>query len=451
MPPPFACLLFACNSQSSAQTSSCSIDANGSIFVSHANNATVLDQHTTTNLTHTLDNSRPVVSATRGSQQRDKHNLSSPNREPPLCCNEEENNRFSGDGGSAGRMDVVLHHAGGVIRCRSTRQLRPSRSTAEERKGSESLSAPNLLAYSTPLLLHSPLFPPKRRTQGRKKSTPAGTTVAAAECAGHEVFATAIPSGRAENGDKVWAWTASTPPESAPFRHRQDGYLHKYMGFEQERLTSLPVEAFRIRGGLKDSSASCTNSGRTDRSAAMAATTQQLQNYVNIRRDQSRERVMTASTTTGSHANASRPVASRSHRVRLEEASNPHHQHPLHVNPFPFELFAEGSNFSPASPPEGVRRNSPDASFPGTSSGSKKRPGTAKHQKAWGAVEQSSRQPKHKSDSNRSSVAENTPKTTSRKSRLATMRYAYPCAFVPYTLERPVSPARTPVFSYTCN
>lgn len=336
---------------------------------------------------------------------------------------ELDNNSATG----AARISA-LHHVGGVLRCRSVGAS--SRGFAH-RDGGETTplaetTRPTLRAYSAPLFLHSTIFPPKNRVQTGRGMSTVETTDERPNCDGR--YVTFTRQKEAQGQVERTAAVPATETTVAPSQHRLGGYLHKFMGFEQERVSSPPVESFRVVGGLGDfprkEATLARRRARTDRSASA----------------RSESRAATAQPPGGRRNNSGDSL--RLHERKRSILDGGVGPRASHEQAYHLGLFADGSTMAPISPP-GDRHT-----FPVWCSRSKRRPGGAKEQKVWGACGWEVVPG--------SGVHEAGGKTRSGGSSRGLVSGPasgadYSSAFLPYALERPVSPERAQAFSYTCN
>lgn len=177
----------------------------------------------------------------------------------------------------------VLHHVGGILRCRPAAQSHRASQVLTEFSDNNNnddgevgntlkLSSPHagqrpsLRAYSTPLFLHSPSFPPKRYRIHTGDLTRAESVHGIGVAADHQAVANTPDSARGEENHLTCSSVAAaaatatrTKPTSSPAGEslRPDGgYLHKYMGCVRERV--IPFRAVlashqpRVCGGAKD-------------------------------------------------------------------------------------------------------------------------------------------------------------------------------------------------------
>eukprot|EP00752_Nemacystus_decipiens_P006673 g6000.t1 len=410
----------------------CSIDAGGNIFL---RNKDVNELEGTTTTT-APNGGVPVLGQSDGLWNEKQKGGAGHGGGDPVPKLDENGNR----GGT-------LYHAGAVLRCRSAGALRSLVEGSSDGRGTHSGSVPlrpTLRAYSTPIFLHSALFPPKSSSQaarGRSRAADSNTS-----------------GGRQKDtrGHYHTQGTGRSAEEAhAPCRHRRGGYLHRYKGFEQEKVSCPPVDTFRIIGGLgefprrRGSTAPAGRIRKHDRNSAPLA----VARVVRQPRDPAASSLGPgrggridgacefSQETPGSLA------VELSYQSSTEEGRSSAH---------PLELFAEGSKLAPESPPIGGI-----AGTPVWCSKTKGRPNGAKRIKAWreGAVQPGSRQngTRTRKDKMRGGPAAGS-KTSSRADRSfgaakasSSLHKKRPSAFLPYSLERPVSPERTRAFFYTSN
>lgn len=366
---------------------------------------------------------------------------------------------YTGSSGGVKRGGA-LYHAGSILRCRSAGNngLRgPARGGFDARDihiGIEA-SRPTLRAYSAPHFLHSALFPPKHigRRIGGKSPVEASDTKGAGSTRTRE---------RVHSRGGAWR-KHETPLETeqmnAPCQHGRGGYLHRYQGFEQEKVSCPPVVTFRVLGGLGES--------RRRRRANTAPTREDGQNNnqsASLRADGGDPRASfrpgTASQTDSTYGLSEETPGSLTVEVSHEAST----EKEVGSSAYPLDLFAEGSRVETVAPTTGERVRVTPAWCPG----SKNRPRGAKRQASWGgsgATQQrkpalinkmAPRRPKMNQDgvpvggrNNSSRVARRFGTATARSS-------PYNCkmnssAFLPYSLERPVSTERSQAFFYTSN
>lgn len=366
------------------------------------------------------------------------------------ACGDSQGDHLPTLGGRV-KCGGTLYHAGGVLRCRSADTLRSLvRGNCDGRgthPGNKS-SRPTLRAYSAPLFLHSALFPPKSSTQ-----TARGEPQAAAS--------SITSDGRTSTQDRLHAPSEGqrSGETKAPGRHRQGGYLHRYQGFEREKVSCPPVTTFRAMGGL----------GEFPRERGKTAPAEQRSRHEGIiaapltdsRGAQQPQEAGVSSARPGRGGRADSSACTLSEETRgslavglsqgtgMEEGQS---------SAYPLELFAEGSNVAPGSPPPGRGV----AAAPAWCSRSKGRPNGAKRLKAWreGAVQRGPPQNRAETIGTKMNRGLTAGSETSRRAtnRRCGAVKAKPSpyterssAFLPYSLERPVSPERARAFFYTSN
>ena len=295
--------------------------------------------------------------------------------------------------------------------------------------------------------MHSALFPPKSSAQAARggpcEATRSNTGGGRKSAQDHSRTS---GEGRSAAGET-----------KAPCRHRQGGYLHRYKGFEQEKVSCPPVVTFRAIGGLgefprrRGSTAPAgktrNHEGNADPLADGRVVRQSQEPAASSVRPERRGRV--GSACAFSQETAGSLAVELSYESCTEEGRR---------SACPMDLFAEGSSVAPESPPsgEGV------AATPAWCSRSKGRPIGAKRIKAWGEGAVHRGPPHSRAQTKKDRMRGGRPagsKTSSRasqsfgtanagSSRHTTKR---PSAFLPYSLERPVSPERAQAFFYTSN
>lgn len=266
--------------------------------------------------------------------------------------------------------------------------------------------------------------------------------------------------GRAHSRGGVWR-KHETPLEAeemdAPCQHGRGGYLHRYKGFEQEKVSCPPVVTFRVLGGLGES--------RRRRRANTAPARQSRENNQSASRPadggdpRASYRPRTANHTDSTYGLSEETPGSLtvefSHDTSIEKETG--------SSTYPLDLFAEGSRVEPVfSPPdEGVRAR------PAWRPGSNTRPRGAKRQASWGGsgAAQQRKPPLNKTVSRKAKMNQdgvtvgsrsNCSRATGRFGAASPRSSPYNCkmsssAFLPYSLERPVSTERTQAFFYTSN
>lgn len=150
-----------------------------------------------------------------------------------------------------------FHHAGALLRCRSTPRSRTSEQMLSEISGNDKGGGdrnrplkssaplqgqrPSLGAYSTSLVLHFPSFPPYRsRTHKSDLMARAGAAHGTVEAERQRPVADMQTRYRIDD-------ESPTCPVTATAKHTTDspssdnlptgrGYLHKYMGYAQENI-----------------------------------------------------------------------------------------------------------------------------------------------------------------------------------------------------------------------
>lgn len=305
---------------------------------------------------------------------------------------------------------------------------------------------PTLRAYSAPLFLHSALFPPKNST----RTAPGKPQAADSNTSGG--------SKSTRNNFYMTGEGRRAGETNAPCRHRQGGYLHRYKGFEQEKVSCPPVATFRVIGGLgefpkrRGNTAPAGKTGKHEGAGAPLADGRVVQQPLEqpaaspVRPGRGGR---VDSTCSLSGETPSSLAVELSHEASTEEEW---------PSAYPLELFAEGSNVAPESPPGGGV-SATRAWF----SRSNGRPNGAKRLKAWGegAVAQRGL-PQSAAERSKTKMRGGLTAGSRTSSCRANRRFGSAnansspynkrsSAFLPYSLERPVSPERTPAFFYTSN
>lgn len=343
-------------------------------------------------------------------------------------------NRLStADGGRRG-ADLLLH-AGGILRCRSAGLGR----AAKEKSGGDEDGAvtapltPNLRAYSAPLFLHTALHPPCIQVRVATRKIP-------------ESRANGRRTGRARP-NHICSGSERKREEALGHRqYRQEGYLHRYMGFEQCKVWFPPVQTFRITGGLgefppKEATASGDGKIASGRTASVRGDPAKVKEPVDKpRRKASSENLARLSAAEGRHTSSAvvEDNPPDGGTVIQEDSSSL------------LGLFAEGSVIAATAKhrqnglPDGGRGLSSRSS-----GGSKGRPRGAKRQKAWGLGGRNI--PLKKLGRSYTKRCPSLPKgdrgSGGRKERLQSSPRLE--SFLPYTLDRPVSTLGA--FAFTCN
>ena len=239
-------------------------------------------------------------------------------------------------------------------------------------------------------------------------------------------------------GAGAGAEAAESGAEWAPCRHRRAGYLHRYMGFVQERVSSPPLESFRALGGLgeyprKESSAAAVRRTSIDQDGAASANSTTEEAVTSDPRGRRCSLGTSAERSYGGRFSTAAAMGGPSSTaVSSKEAR-------------PLELFTDGIRLAPNSKPNAAQI------IPAWCSRSKKRPKGAKRQKSWEAGGRRSCHPKDAPKNNPpGSSSLKACKAKTRRNRRAGSPYLVG-VLLPYDLERPVSPERTEAFRYTCN
>lgn len=331
--------------------------------------------------------------------------------------------------GSGGKRGVTTVRAERLFRYRSAaaNSDRPAMGSLAE-AGIPRSAVRTLKPYSAPLYLHSTLFPPKNHDQpaGKESQVNGGAN---------------YRKGRGNEWRKSLGTTvvpAIVATEAAPHRHRQSGYLHRYMGFQQEEVSHPPVTSFRVLGGLGE--------GLRKPSKAPAVRPNPEHGKPAARVNPGRSEGPAAPrpgivvVPSGSTASWCRSEGTRSVTCGTSDAST------VHEDACPLGLFADGSKVAPIFPPNvGVQ-------VPVWCGRNKERPRGAKRSSSWGADGWGMLNA-NENTADRSAIF---TKGTTRKSgargiRSDEDRSSTCSAFLPYYLERPVSPERAQSFFFTCN
>ena len=248
-------------------------------------------------------------------------------------------------------------------------------------------------------------------------------------------------AGVAEAGPGVGTGATEAGAAGAPCRHRRAGYLHRYMGFVQNRVASPPLESFRALGGLRE------YPRKESRTVIVVGAT--------IGHDGSAStNPATGEATTSEHGGGGvrRSLGTRSelsYGRRLSAAAAVGSPSGTAITPkqaCPLELFADGSSLVPTSPPNAT------PTIPAWCSRSRNRPKGAKRQESWEADGRRGAHPKDalKNKPPGSSSLKRSKAAKTGRNRRAGSPYLAGVP-LPYDLERPVSPERAIAFRYTCN
>lgn len=296
--------------------------------------------------------------------------------------------------------------------------------------------------YSSPLFLHTAVFPPKGLSMCTVQKAKALAAVQGSERTRLGIDRI-LDLGREDEWKAGAFQTATTAANGgAPGRHRQRGYLHRYMGFERERVSSPAVKSFRTSGGLGGSSRrSIDLSGGSNYSNG---------HQVKAARTEMGKRLPGTYRASERCADDLSPNIDRAPRTRGKRRNQ---VVPINDDGCVVGLFAKGSALAPTSPPNAERRGPPV-----WYSGSKKRPHGAKLQKAW-EVDAPGRLASRETRTE-DAIYHRRHTLESSGIKCIRLRRARGCkissepdaiAFLPYSLARPVSPVKTQAFLYTCN
>lgn len=468
LPPPPPPPLVSCNHLQTA-SQPCCIDAGGNIFFVNGGDVASSEPHRPWTTTGTATKTSRVDPSSSGSEtcrliQPSCRDATSGNS----ARHEDGKHRFRGGSdnnrphttGSGGESREILRHAGGILRCRSATvsNLRWSHSAKGGKTNDANDKAtispaargrPTLRAYSAPLFLHSASFPPKRRPS-QKGDGVVGRKAATAN------------KSRNNEGWREESASRSGADGAAPCQHRPRGYLHRFMGFEQEKISSPPVTTLTVLGGLREREfPRAAGDTATDGIASQAGQGSRSETGGAARgagRDETSKRTRRAFSkraedlSAGAHTNTDRRFSSRggARRSVATPGPTPGEVVALHANAFALGLFADGSRLAPVSPPE-ARQQVP----PVWCRGNKGRPRGAKRQRAWGTAGPTplpSRKTGAGTPGGRIGSRGDGVRVVGREGteRRETGSNCCSVAFLPYSLERPVSPERTGAFSHTC-
>lgn len=344
----------------------------------------------------------------------------------------------------------TLYHVGGVLRCRSVGPLRSLvRGNCDDRgthPGSVPLR-PTLRAYSAPLFLHSATFPPKSSTQTARGKPPAANS-------NTNGGVTSTRSHSCTPGERRGAGETN-----APCRHRRGGYLHRFKGFEQEKVSCPPVATFRVIGGLGEFPRRRGNTAPAGTSRKHDGDTAPFTGGRAVQPSQQKLAASPVTTGRGGRGDSACALSQESPGSLSVELSHVFSAHEGQPSTYPLELFAEGSIVAPESPPDGGV-----AATPAWCSRTTGRPNGAKRMKAWGESDVRRGLPQNKEEmsknkmKNKGGLTAGSKNASSRENRRLAHANATSSpykkrssAFLPYSLERPVSPERTRAFFYTSN
>lgn len=361
-------------------------------------------------------------------------------------------------GGGGVQRRGTLYHAGSILRRRSPDNNDP-RDLGEDgyTRGTTHVvgieaARPTLRAYSTPHFLHSALFPPKYRALRVEKPQ---VEVSNNTTGGITSMRERVHS---RNGGRRKHETSREPEEmDKPCQHGRGGYLHRYKGFEQEQISCPPVVTFRVLGGLGES--------RRRRANSAPAGKARRNNEKNVSPSPAKGGDLRASIrpVTACHTDSGYGLFEETPgSLTVEFSHESSTEKETGSSAYPLNLFAEGSRVEPVSAPPDEGVTATPAWFPG----SKIRPRGVKRQASWagsGAAQQR-KPPLNKTASRKVKVQRHGAAVGSRSaSSRAARRFgsaarssAYSCemrssAFLPYSLERPVSTERTQAFFFTSN
>lgn len=352
----------------------------------------------------------------------------------------------------------TLQHVGGILRCRSANAdplTWASGGDCDEggdtrHPSMEPISRPTLRAYSAPHFLHAALFPPKSCAPATGRRAPvAGSNMSASGSERSSV------RGRAGGGE----WTDQEALEAATVKapcqhHPQGGYLHRYMGFEQEKVFCPPVDTFRALGGL----------GEFPRRRRRRCSTAPA-----VGQPQGRLRMVPPTHVDGGGGfepeitePGRRGLLDRDCPLAIEDPSDQTNVEEARASPYPLELFAEGSSVAPVSSSDGVGGGDGAAAAAARCGESSRRPRGAKRQKSWatGAHEKSrssrttktcALHPGRKTgDISAGAGARRCGSACGSSSSPYSCSSKRPSVFLPYSLQRPVTQERK-AFFYTSN
>jgi len=341
----------------------------------------------------------------------------------------------------------TLHHAGSVLRCRSAGALRKLArghdSDGRNSRPSTEPFRPTLRAYSAPHVLHSALYPPKDRARTARRSPPVETGTPS----GDSRRSRDPPLARGRAGRRTQELFSEGAERGAPCKHRQGGYLHRYKGFGQEEVSCPPVVIFRVLGGL----------GELPR----------RRNYGTgpggkNRANRARDARLTQEPAAPSIGAGRRDRLDRSYRLAEGGRSSPEMGLSQAVGTEAGEAsalgFPEGTNVPTNSPPGELAAEKPAWCSARRSS----RPMGVETLKAWGAgipggdsppsktVAKGRTKAKNVLATRRKSSTRTAPRPRGTSSSFSTHNTCS-TAYLPYSLERPVSRERTQAFLYTSN
>lgn len=349
----------------------------------------------------------------------------------------------------------TLYHAGSILRCRSAgnNDLRGLARGDFDGGGTHvgiEAARPTLRAYSAPHFLHSALFPPKN------SALPVGgkLPVKASNTKGSSTNKRERAHSR-DGGQRELEASLEVEEMNTLCQHGRGGYLHRYKGFEQEKVSCPPVVTFRVLGGLGE----CRRRANT---VPVGKTCQN--NKINASRPtEGGDPRASVRSGTACHADSAYGLSEETpgsltagllHETsRKKEAASP---------VYPWDLFAEGSRVEPVSPP----LDEEERSTPAWCSTSKNRPRGAKIQASWGgpSVARKRKPPLNRATPRKVKMQQDGVSVGSTSNNKAAGRFgaatarSSPCdgkmnssAFLPYSLERPVSTERAQAFFYTSN
>lgn len=344
---------------------------------------------------------------------------------------------------------ATLYHAGSVLRCRSAGALRrlASGHDSDGRDARPSMEPfrPTLRAYSAPHILHSALYPPQDRGRKRRGKIPVETSNPSGDSR-----STRDPSLARGSAGRRTQELSDGEEAGAPCKHRQGGYLHKHQGFEQEEVSCPPVVTFRVLGGLGElpRRRKCDTAPGRKKTANRVRDAQLIQEPAASYSRAGRRDRLGGSFGLAEEAHNS-PVVELSQTVGAEGGKAPAHA---------MEPLDEGSNVPIDSPPGGLTAEIPAW----CSTRRKSRPRGDKKLKAREAGTMPGESPRSKTVTKSRTKAKHVLATRSKSSTRAALRLdgkssTVPAhnmrstAYLPYSLERPVSRERTQAFLYTSN
>eukprot|EP00904_Undaria_pinnatifida_P003438 jgi/Undpi1/13095/HiC_scaffold_8.g02757.m1 len=254
-------------------------------------------------------------------------------------------------------------------------------------------------------------------------------------------------------------------------RHRPAGYLHRYMGFVQEKISSPHLESFRVAGGLGDfrqkERAAVVGRALNGHGGAANVTPATEEEFATSepagrRRcspgssERSFEGTRSPSLAGGGCSlgtSERRGTSRRFYEGRQAAAGGPSRTTAVAVKEavYPLKFSADAGSLAPISPPNATQ------TIPAWCSRSKKRPnGGTKQKNVRGADGwKGSRHPTKDAPNKLTGSSISLAACKAKKPRIIRKRRAgspYRLGILlPYDLERPVSPERGEAFRFTCN